>query len=927
MRRLKMLSDRQADSAKARVRQATKAGEARKAAADRRAKEIEASRAKHARVEQSSAPVSVANIVQAPSVPMPVRPWAAVRWGAAGAEFTDRSSGARSDPQPWTVGLVDRVLELAECGGVELCLVWPAKLSSLPLVHAMANVERVCTGDVRGLRTLLFPGSHASRMALQGTLISRQQLTEAYCSFWRIQANGATEAVIHTQSPAFMAAMRALNDVQLWHPDVLSPALAELVPVFVYQDPQAGWVTNETSALERTLSKVGRLGHRKEIRKQVSEEWQDPSKAPCALMVLHSSTRRGAWKKALISPALQGKGAPELLLFDATTAAARSSLSAVRRIPELIRIAREAGFSSQGCMVVTDDPSTYFDLKQQLCAANLAPRTRVWATEPREGLLSEKPLPMDFKPTQRSNSNFSVGIVDRDASQVALAFQKLAAASGAEDSPRHRALLEACLYILRLSNMPAGYQDLTADSAEQKVLDFTGRRNAWSTVRLAIQAEIDAGNLNEHRTQVDQAIRRAEQLIDDWGDATPMARRLLAEIERHTGSTKRGLFIVLPNSKYISLAHRFVRRKLDAMWPEVEPKLKWDTLASISKALTQDHKRMQLVFVGMNAEVLRVLLANPDVPHGAVVLVPYKQADSTLRTLEKMKELETLKPYRGRIGLLSQELDRRLKEVPKPLFISSLGDFSPTFRLDDVASSGRGGDQGYYRFDLEDGSRAYASGWVYRYEPNEDPFFRRTSASTIRVNDLIFDMSDELRSKVEDALRDVSGAEAITSAVDPLRMWMQLYHSDVQRRCELLFNDTNRSVLSRKIRERMVELNSAANGCRIGRIYYWLKLPGDGDTRPHAPKDQAFFRMFCAALQMSDEDATRYWALIRKTRQFNQHLGRELMARYAEILFQPESATTYRRLPELVVKQLRQDALLCVYRVERVFAPTGRDAV
>jgi hypothetical protein len=78
---------------------------------------------------------------------------------------------------------------------------------------------------------------------------------------------------------------------------------------------------------------------------------------------------------------------------------------------------------------------------------------------------------------------------------------------------------------------------------------------------------------------------------------------------------------------------------------------------------------------------------------------------------------------------------------------------------------------------------------------------------------------------------------------------------------------------------------------------------------------------------MSEDDAARYWALIRKTRQFNQSLGRELVARYAEILFQPESATTYRKLPEHVVRQLRQDALLCVHKVERVVAPSGRSAL
>ncbi|AVA37409.1 hypothetical protein RN01_14855 [Cupriavidus sp. SHE] len=931
MSRLKMLADRQARSAKALERQAVKAKEAREA------REVRKTAAKQAQQIEGSGSQTTSALFSPPGPahgpvpaippPAPSRPWAAVRYGSTGLRFTDRSAGGRVGPQPWTVDLVNRLLERAESGGVELCLVWPAKLASLPLLHAMANIERVCAGDIRGLRTVLFPGNHASSMALRGTLVDRQELVDAYRSFWKTQANGATVPVTCTESSAFLAAMGALNDVQLRHPEVPNPALAELVPVFVYQTPKSGWVTSETSALERTLSKVARLATRKALRTQVNEEWQDPGKAPCALMVLHNSTHKVAWKKALTSPALRGEGLPELLLFDATTAAARSNFNAVRRIPEQVRIAEEAGFSSQGFLIVTDDPATYFSLKGQLTEAKRALSMQVWATEPEDVLLSAEPHARDFKLAQRSNANFSVGIVDRDATQIALAFQRLAVACGPEDSPTHRALLDACLYVLRLSNMPAGYKDLTADSAEQAIPDFASQRNAWSTVRLAIQAELDAGNLNEHRTQLDRAIRTAEQLIEDWGDATPMARRLLAEIDRHARGSNHGLSIVLPNSKYIQLAHRFLSRKLGDVWAEIEPKLKWDTLASIGRALGEDLKRKQLVFVGMNADVLRVLLANPGVPHGTVLLVAYKQADSTLRMLEKMKELEPFKPFRGRIGLLAQELDRRLKEIPKPLGISSLADFSPTFRLDDGASTGQGADNSYYRFDLEGGARAYASGWIYRYEPNEDPFFRRMNVSAVRVDDLIFEMNDELRSKVEDALRRASGREGISSVVDPLRMWMQLYHTDVQRRCQLFFKETKRSVLARKIHERMVALNPAAKDCRVGRVYYWLEPPGNDDSRPHASKDGSFFRTFCAALQMSEDDAARYWALIRKTRQFNQSLGRELVARYAEILFQPESATTYRKLPEHVVRQLRQDALLCVHKVERVVAPSGRSAL
>jgi hypothetical protein len=131
-------------------------------------------------------------------------------------------------------------------------------------------------------------------------------------------------------------------------------------------------------------------------------------------------------------------------------------------------------------VIVTDDPKAFFALRAQLSEARLRFSTRVWAAEADEAILSATAHASDWKPTQRSNSNFSVSIVDRDASQVALTLQKLAAAAGNDESPAHQALLQACMYVLRLSNMPAGYADLTATSSESGGSDYGSQQNAWT---------------------------------------------------------------------------------------------------------------------------------------------------------------------------------------------------------------------------------------------------------------------------------------------------------------------------------------------------------------------------------------------------------------------------------------------------------------
>ena len=852
------------------------------------------------------------------SIQRQIHPWGKLRSGTANLQFFARTEGNHElRTQPWTQGLVDTMLDAADEGGVYVCLVWPARLESLALLHALVNVERNFARDLRGMRTLMYPGSYTTRTALQEVLVSRERLSDFYRSLW-VDMGDSHNIESHTRSVSFEAMLNALNDIRIYHPEVANPSLGELVPAFMYEPEHKAWASVVKIPLERSLKKVEKLAHRRNIREKVNAEWGDPKKAPGALMVLHHSARKDIWKKALVHQALGMDGRPEILLLDATSAMDHTSYSAVKRIPDFLRYAYDNGYDSTGAVIVTDDPKTFFMLRARLNELKLSPKTKVWAAEADETILSTQPVPADWKPEQKSNANFSVGIVDRDASQVALAFQRLAQETGTEESTSYQALMAACLYVLRLSNMPAGYRDLTADAAESGGEDFGSQRNAWTPVLLGIRAVLESGVLNKKRAEAEKALQRAEQLIDDWTDATPMAARLLAEVRRHAVTGRNGLSVVLPNKKHILLAHRFLQRKLGSEWPEAEGRLDWHTLASVGKTLSGDRKGRHFAFVGVNRNVLRLLVAHPDIPHGTTVLISYKQAESTLITLTGMKELEALKPYRGRIGLLAQEIDRRLKEVPNPLAIGRLGKMSMMFKLEDSAQSGADNDQAYYKFELEGGGRTYASRWVYRFDPDEDPPFRRAAANSIRVGDLIFEMSDALRSKLESALQ-LKG-DGLGSVIYPERALLKLYHDDVQNRCASLFKSTKRSALAREIHAKMTSLDPKASDCQIGRVNYWLAL-NEGDNRPHAPKDSGFFKVFCKALEISDDAAVQHWNFIRNARRLNQNLGRELSARYAEILFQPESAIAYRKVPEAIIKQLLQDALRCVQRVERVVPP------
>lgn len=821
-------------------------------------------------------------------------------------------------PQPWTLEITNLIKDTASTGGITLCLVWPSKLKSTPLLHALSSIDRIFDKNLRGLRTLLYPANHAYRSSLSSVLIDKTQLSNLFRELW-ISHKGNTTKVSKTESPAFRAALEAINDIRIHHSELPNPSLAEMIPSFIFDSIEQEWKTTITSPLEHTLSKVKRLARRQNLRQRVSLEWKKPYKAPSAIMAIHyTAHKKSSWQDALTTSALKDQGKPEVLLLDATESATHTNYAAVKRIPDFLLFARENGFSDTGIVIVADDPKTFFVLRAQLRSSKVSFSTKVWAVEAEEVLLSAHPVAADWQPAQRSNSNFSVSIVDRDASQLALKFQHLASSAGNEESPSYQALIQACMYVLRLSNIPAGYTDLTAASTEVGEGEYGSQQNAWTPVKLALTAALDSGALNQVRDSVELAIAQAEKLIDDWNDATPMASRVLAEVRKHAIASRNGISLVLPSNQYVLLTHHFLQRKLGDDWALAEARIGWHTLSGVGKTLAGDQKGKHCAFIGINPDALRILVTHPEVPHGTAVLVSYRRAESTLATLTGMKELEAFKAYQGRIGLLAQELERRLAEVPNPLDIGKLREMSLMFKFDENCQNG---EQAYIKFELEGGGRAYASRWVYRHVPDEDPPFRRAAASSIQQGDFIFDMSDELRTKLESSLQ--LNSEGVSSVVDPVHMLLKLYHQDVQRRCALMFKATKRSALAREIHSRMVKLDPKAAECRLGRVYYWLALQ-ENDTRPHASKDSKYFIIFCKALGMCEEAAKQHWGFVLNARRLNQYLGRELVSRYAEILFQPESAAIYRKVPEDVIQQLQLEALHCIYRVERVVMPPAR---
>lgn len=904
----KSFSDRRADQLRARERLAQKLSERAQL---------------RPRLQRPDRSICDSQKVGAPPVPASERPWVSSR--LEGTPMRLSASGAstsRLELQPWARALTNVCLEAADSGGVHLCLLWPVELKQLAQLHGIANLHRNSVGDFHGLRTGYFPGSHSTRLVFQPINVDRKALTSNYTRHFRTGRDGTTFDSA-TRSKSFEAVMQALTEIEHWNNPEESPPMAALIPSFIWEASTDTWTSSPQTQLDAALVKVHKRANRNDARASTAAEWGDAVNAPGALMVLHNTTTKRAWKEAFSAKPLLGAGALDLLLLDATAAAARTNQHAVRRIPDLVRTYLEGCPAKPGTVVVTDDPRSFFALRSRLHDMRIGVQEHVWAAEAQDPLLSTMPVSDDWTPAARDNARCQVAIVDKEAGEVAARFLQMAHDVGGDEHAGHKPLMEAFLFLLRLSNLPAGIKDLAEELKSLNGDSLANAKYSWPGVVAGLQNAVESGVLSHKKLQIERTIARASQLVAAWVDSTPMAEKLLADVRDHAQRDRRALVIVLPNRHYVALAKRFLQRRLGETWHALEPRIEWHTLASFAFILGDETRHRHYTIIGLNPRVLRLALTHPDLPHGTHILLSHRHATSALKTLKAMRSMEAFKPYRGRIGVLEQELTKRLEGMPPLPIFEKLGEFALTFDLMDSIGATSGNDPALFRFEL-DGTRAmFASGWVYRYDADEGTGFRRTAAKDIHVGDLLFDMSDTLRTRFEEALDISSGGSTISH--HPARTLLKLYHNEVQARCAALFPEAvnNRAKLARAIWDKMMELGASADAGRTDRIQYWLDLGGQNDQRPHAARDVQMFKLFCAALGMAEDRTNENLIYVRNARRLNQEIGRELAARYAEILFQPESAMVYRKVPLAVIEDLRREAVMSVFRVTKITAPTN----
>ncbi len=822
-----------------------------------------------------------------------------------------RRSGATVALQPWTTALVEALLGRAEDGRISLRLVWPAELPPIATLHALATLSRAFSRDLVGLRTLFYPGTQTSCTSFDRLTIDRGQLRE----LWQLLND--QEPV--RSSEAFKALLSVTNTTQLFNATAPQPRLRQLLPGFLYDRESRAFVAGSRVPLDALIAKIPMRTYRKSLREKLDQAWEDPALAPGAFLTLPRVLKRKQWKEALARPRRGTETPIDVCLFDATTRVLNADAAAVRRIPDLIADAREARGEVLGGLIVTDDPTMYLVLRAEFKRAELEVDSEVLVAEavPLDGLVSLAPRPSGWVPADRASTNFKVTILDSPASKLAQKFGAIADLIREQRPEAEELFRRAQGFIMKTSHLPGGFVDLREPGGESR--DYLSASLEWPRVETPIRAELATGRLNVARDRIEKTLKQAREYVHQCDDQTPLAVKIMDEVVRRAVNCRDGLTIVLPSRPIIAVAHRYLARKLGDAWDVAKTRLSWIALVDAESALTARSEGQRLLIVGLRPAVLRLLMTHSEIPKATDVFVPQQRAANVLPVLHYLSGVPVLEAYRKRLALLLAELKKHLDDVPD--LDALVKSFNKTLAIPRMAPPTPSGEESRaFRFVLEDDRTAYAYGYVYVYDVAEGSGFRRALAKSIREDDLIFEMSDSLRDRVE-TLLELSDVGGLVESSEQ-RKFLAVYHDAVGRRVALHFPQTTRAAQARAIRARIEALHPGAD-VNENRIRYWLDVGGE-DTAPHGARDRASFNLFCQALGIDDANAELYWFYVVAARASNQAYGRVLSAWYAEIIFQPETAQVYRSISAEELRYLRAEAETCVYRVVRVIPPDPR---
>lgn len=843
-----------------------------------------------------------------------------------------------SSPSGALVALADLYLHAAKHRSRHIALVWPASLTTLTVIHALATLARWREGDKQGVRGLLFPVKANAFHRLNHIHFERSAILDIAQKLVEVNTNGQ----VRRPMPEKDAFWYSLTDSSLSTDsgERFNPTIGELVPHFLAAPEFKGWETCEARLLALIRAKLARRAHSKALRMNCAVIG-NPATAPDALFALDGRMSESELRQAC--QALAKRGPPEVVLVQATRAIRFQAPGWKGRIARFCLMLEEVFRDAvPGVIVVTDEPHAAYRLKDELWQQNdKRDAARRWHT-PHEFRISGFPSTVDadgllpageYEALHPAPREFDVHIVDADAAKLSNRLVRVAnSAPGGREAAKP--LVAAASFLSRLAALPCGVRHMSEYLAGPDVSDQTRRAFDWLTYLGAVQDFDRRVSLGENRQPLLQCLDHGSRLFSNYNAATPFAHKLAALVAHAAAGKKRGVAIVFTTALYRRLAERFL-----SGYDQYPGGVRYDDFPDRVHLLSATHlaehldnlQGATLVFAGLNEDCLRLLLTDDRVPAHSVLLLTQRAGQFLRGTLKPIVEnFPEFRAYKPRM----ESVLRQLKDLPDDASVLSTSDYVlPTFRVElatDVSSNGYEIDPDAWAIRLDTGLTQYRrdTSEVYAYDPASkdasDAGFRVCQVRTLEIGDKVFVMSAELRELVEQVLRD---AGVNIQSDKTFETALRSYHEQVRKRLAQHFphqaTATDQVVT---LRREMLKLNPRLEGKlpTLQAMRYWIALQHSQDTpfeqlKPQAPLHEDVFKAFAQVLGMSALEAAYQWQrVIMAVRNSRRLDGRHVSDIYAYMLLQPESAMANSNISRHTLNQLFDKARDCVVAVEFV---------
>jgi len=843
-----------------------------------------------------------------------------------------------------TVTAVDqfagRLVQAAESHTTSVLLLWPGSLRSLGLAHAVACASRWRQGDKQGIRTLIYPAKANFLHALNHAHLDRTNLVDLAQDLYEDPGalNASVRVSLREKDPFWLA----LNCITPEAEGNIHPSLAELIPHFFADKGFAEWRACDGDLLRHVKAKLKEPSHRRLLNDLTIPKLSEPDSAPDALFAISWKASQEDIQRALRK--LKRGRQPDVVIIDATRSLRKDNPAWKSGIIRFIECAQKAWLNDMPpVLVVTDEPHTRNQLIQELnkrsAKGSEASRWLLDSGLPTEGAICTVArdgviLQAASEPLTPSPRNIQVAITDTEAAELVASIDRL---RNCITDPRWTQILEsAAAYLARLASLPSSTAVLTRWLNEADVPMAVRGNYAWPVYRSELESILHDPTFGRS-SSLKKVIDRGDALWANYENGTPLARKLANLIEEHTrGLEKCCVVFTRPTAR--RLAERYFET-YDGYPEGAGFEVLRDCVRFIVSrnldAEVQSGSAETLVFAGLDEDSLRFLLLDDRVSSPTYVLLTRRNAaylKATLRSIRSTSGFANLAPRVD--ALLSQLPD--FPDLNEGSILSREDFVLPTFSFEQSLSATgvehEDSDPNSWELRMDNGIhvRRSPSSRVYLFDPalSHTPTrgFRSTLTSQLREGDRLFIMSFELRELTEAALKD-AGIQ-ISNDKD-FESQLRLYHQRVGERVLALGGFPLKEKV-KLIVDRMRDLLDAK--CQMpteSTVRSWMDVERFRgvtfeNAKPSAPRDEAHYRAFAAAIGLADFEAIYFWkAVIRPLRGIRRADGRRVTDAYTELLLDQESSIVHRRIKPGVVQMLFARARENIHVIETIRTPFG----